>query len=257
MERFLDTLPIEKAIQAIYYAIRILRHAKAIWPNNVDSESSSEEKGLGEKIIDEIILRENQLLSEIDKKTCDKYIIELSNYLERRNKDNLKSSSIKKTEDLRQWRNEPIHKFDTREYNQIHKPRVFISYPHDSKGDYDEMLELFNNIDIEVYNYANIFIGQKSYINTFIEAAALIDLSIFILSDASHLRENQLFELGYLYGKLGRNRVILLVESDISVPSDLAGFKYLSMHSGNWKYELIKYIDLAGIRFDKDKLRGG
>lgn len=55
-------------------------------------------------------------------------------------------------------------------------------------------------------------------------------------------RQNVIFETGYFIGKLGREKVIILLESGVEKPSDYEGVVYISL-SGNWKYELQKEIN--------------
>jgi predicted nucleotide-binding protein len=42
-------------------------------------------------------------------------------------------------------------------------------------------------------------------------------------------RQNVVFELGYLIGRLGSNRVIVLCEPEIELPSDIRGISYISL----------------------------
>ena len=55
-------------------------------------------------------------------------------------------------------------------------------------------------------------------------------------------RQNVVFEAGYFIGKLGRENVIILMDSDIEKPSDNDGIIYLSF-SNQWKDDLRKEIE--------------
>lgn len=55
-------------------------------------------------------------------------------------------------------------------------------------------------------------------------------------------RENVLFETGFFMGKIGRERVIIIHEDSVKMPSDLHGLIY-KPYGINWKYELQKEID--------------
>jgi len=63
-------------------------------------------------------------------------------------------------------------------------------------------------------------------------------------------RQNVVLELGFFYAKLGRNRVVALVESekDIELPSDIHGIIYIPYDgdSGKWKFELAKELSNNG-----------
>jgi predicted nucleotide-binding protein len=65
-------------------------------------------------------------------------------------------------------------------------------------------------------------------------------------------RQNVVFEFGYFMAKLGRSRVVALHEADVELPSDVAGILYKSL-AGNWKFELAREIQAAGIDVDLGK----
>jgi len=69
-------------------------------------------------------------------------------------------------------------------------------------------------------------------------------LAILNPSDLSpRARQNVFFEMGYFYGKLGRDRVCALYQ-EIEVPTDLHGVLYISIDKGNaWKYRLTKELE--------------
>ena len=50
-------------------------------------------------------------------------------------------------------------------------------------------------------------------------------------------RQNVIFELGYFYAKLGRDRVAVLYEADVEFPSDINGIAYISFRD-DWKEKL-------------------
>lgn len=53
-------------------------------------------------------------------------------------------------------------------------------------------------------------------------------------------RQNVIFETGYFIGKLGRDKVIVILEDGIEAPSDYSGLMYIS--ASDWKYKLGKEI---------------
>lgn len=58
-------------------------------------------------------------------------------------------------------------------------------------------------------------------------------------------RQNVVFELGYFFGKLERNKVIALIENleNFDIPSDIQGIIYIQYDkSGNWKFEIAKEL---------------
>ena len=54
-------------------------------------------------------------------------------------------------------------------------------------------------------------------------------------------RQNVIFETGYFIGKLGREKVIVLLEDGIEAPSDYSGLMYIS--TSDWKYKLGKELN--------------
>jgi predicted nucleotide-binding protein len=46
----------------------------------------------------------------------------------------------------------------------------------------------------------------------------------------SRARQNVIIEIGWIWGKLGRNRCLLLTRGDIEIPSDLSGIDHHTFH---------------------------
>ena len=66
-------------------------------------------------------------------------------------------------------------------------------------------------------------------------------------------RQNVIFEHGYLYAKLGRERVAALNDDGIEIPSDLSGVLYISHSASDWKNQLMREMKSAGLEFDSTK----
>ncbi|MDU8926343.1 nucleotide-binding protein [Alisedimentitalea sp. MJ-SS2] len=68
-------------------------------------------------------------------------------------------------------------------------------------------------------------------------------------------RQNVVLELGYFFGSLGRDRVFVLKEKDVSEPSDILGIVYEPVDpSGNWKLSLAKELKNANYVIDANSL---
>ena len=68
-------------------------------------------------------------------------------------------------------------------------------------------------------------------------------------------RQNVVFELGYFFGALGRNRVTMLYQNDVERPSDTDGFVHIPLdQNGGWKLPLAKNMNKAGIGIDWEAL---
>ncbi len=64
-------------------------------------------------------------------------------------------------------------------------------------------------------------------------------------------RQNVIIEMGYFIGKLGRERVMTLLEEGIDKPGDTDGIVYTPIDSaGAWKFELISELQGAGFNVD-------
>lgn len=68
-------------------------------------------------------------------------------------------------------------------------------------------------------------------------------------------RQNVVFELGYFIGKLGRNRVMALVDGNIEIPTDISGVAYTGLDpQGFWKIALAKELKNASYNIDMNLL---
>lgn len=65
-------------------------------------------------------------------------------------------------------------------------------------------------------------------------------------------RQNVVFEAGYFMGKLGRNKVIIIVEAGIEIPSDLQGVVYTD--KANWKFQVLAELKNIGYTVDANLL---
>lgn len=67
-------------------------------------------------------------------------------------------------------------------------------------------------------------------------------------------RQNVVFEAGYFMGYLGRENVIMVAEENVEIPEDLSGMVYTTKE--NWKIEMLKDLNAAGMKIDMNKLLG-
>ena len=73
-----------------------------------------------------------------------------------------------------------------------------------------------------------------------------------LVNDNLRARQNVVFETGYFIGKLGREKVIIIVESDVELPSDLQGVVYTS--TDDWKITVLKELKSLGFSIDLNRL---
>ena len=64
-------------------------------------------------------------------------------------------------------------------------------------------------------------------------------------------RQNVVFETGYFMGKIGRDKVIILADSEIDMPSDLSGVLYTN--NDNWETKVLKELKEIGYSIDMNK----
>ena len=68
-------------------------------------------------------------------------------------------------------------------------------------------------------------------------------------------RQNVVLELGYFWGRLGRERVCVLYKEGVELPSDMQGLLYVPMDiSEGWKLKLAREMKQAGLPIDPEKL---
>lgn len=67
-------------------------------------------------------------------------------------------------------------------------------------------------------------------------------------------RQNVVFEMGFFMGKLGRDRVFLLLDNDVEKPGDLDGIIYHPTDNETWKYDLVKELKSSGYDVDANKI---
>jgi predicted nucleotide-binding protein len=62
-------------------------------------------------------------------------------------------------------------------------------------------------------------------------------------------RQNVILELGYFFALLGRNRISVLYEDGVEIPSDFVGVEYLPLNSA-WQAKLLTELKDAGFKVD-------
>lgn len=98
------------------------------------------------------------------------------------------------------------------------------------------------------------------------EAHSTVGFAVVILSPddtcedrsgapAYRVRQNVIFELGYFFGALGRQRVAALYVPGVELPTDVGGLSYIEADpKEGWKFHLAKELASAGLPVDKSRL---
>ena len=69
--------------------------------------------------------------------------------------------------------------------------------------------------------------------------------------DKSRARQNVVFEMGFFFGALGRDRTSVLLDHGVEEPGDVDGLVYVPLDgAGGWKSTLARNIEAAGIEID-------
>jgi predicted nucleotide-binding protein len=67
-------------------------------------------------------------------------------------------------------------------------------------------------------------------------------------------RQNVVLELGYFIGRLGRERVVVMLEKGVEQPSDILGLVYIELDAaGAWHYKLLRELRDAGFAADLNR----
>ncbi len=118
------------------------------------------------------------------------------------------------------------------------KPRVFIGSSSESKPIADQLQErLADSADVDVWDQ-NVFTPNTSIFESLIEIADKYDFAVFVFAKdddtiirgrrKGKVRDNVLFEYGIFAGRLGKDRVVIVMpessrKSKVVLPSDLLG----------------------------------
>lgn len=74
-------------------------------------------------------------------------------------------------------------------------------------------------------------------------------------SHRKRARQNVIFELGFFFGQLGRERVVVLVDGGVEQPSDISGLVYIPLDgAGAWKMALGRELAAASIPVDYQRM---
>ena len=64
-------------------------------------------------------------------------------------------------------------------------------------------------------------------------------------------RQNVVFEAGFFFGAVGRDRTAILFEEGVELPTDIDGVAFIPIDAGGgWKAKLATELDAAGIKVD-------
>ena len=139
---------------------------------------------------------------------------------------------------------------------------MFIVHGHDGelKAEVQILLQKQKIEGIILSEQAN---GGKTIIEKFEEYSSVGAAIVLMTADDEgrkkgvadskfRARQNVIFEAGYFMGKLGRDKVILIADPNIEIPSDLQGVVYSDR--SNWRMEVLAELKKIGYEVDANLL---
>lgn len=138
------------------------------------------------------------------------------------------------------------------------KPSIFIVHGHDDalKSEVARTVEKLGFNAIVLHEQANkgktIIEKLESEINHAKFGIVLYTADDTCANGNKRARQNVIFEHGFLIGRLGRERVCVIMDDNVEKPSDSDGLVYISR--SNWKYALADELKAAGLHVDKNLL---
>lgn len=146
--------------------------------------------------------------------------------------------------------------------------RVFIVHGHDETRMH-ELARLLQGLTGEeptiLHEQAN---GGRVLMEKFEQSALKTGFAVVLLTaddfgrakdaptDQPRGRQNVVFEMGFFFGALGRDRVAVLYDEGVEIPSDISGLVYIALdHAGGWKAQIARELEAAGLRVEWSALR--
>lgn len=180
--------------------------------------------------------------------------------------DKAEKSMQQKLKEMRQWQHEDMLLANISQRTSMARTKeykkVFIVHGHDNalKQEVARMIEKQGLEAIILSEQAN---RGKTIIEKF-EEHSDVGAAICLFtgddygkakdatSENLRARQNVVFEAGFFMGKLGRENVILIADSNIEVPSDLQGVVYTSKTM--WQTDVLRELKAIGYKVDFNKL---
>jgi len=137
---------------------------------------------------------------------------------------------------------------------------IFVIHGHDeaSKSQVARLIERLGLTPIilaEKPNRGRTLIEKIERHSDVAFAVAILTPDDLVADKSARARQNVIWELGHFEGKLGRDRICLLLAPGVEIPSDLRGIAYYELDKGDaWQYKLAKEFRDAGFSVDLNKV---
>ena len=179
------------------------------------------------------------------------------------------SLTRKGVEELRE-----IRPFDSQQYEEYvampaptQSRKVFLVHGHDERVKYS-VARFLDKLNLEVIILHEQPNKGRTVIEKF-EQHSDVGFAVVLLTPddigslaadsktQARARQNVILELGYFFGKLGRERVCAIHSGGVELPSDIHGIIYIPFDAGGgWRLELAKEVRAAGIDVDMNHAVG-
>ena len=145
--------------------------------------------------------------------------------------------------------------------------KVFIVHGHDLNT-LDQIARFADKLELEKIILQELPNKGRTIIEKFEEECRGVGFAIVLMTGDDRgavkdlpfenqrlrARQNVVLELGFFLGRLGRNRVAVVYEDDIEIPSDYSGVLFVKLEStGSWKLQVAKELKAAGFPIDMNK----
>jgi predicted nucleotide-binding protein len=141
------------------------------------------------------------------------------------------------------------------------KQNVFVVHGHDHSAR-DELVEMIKSFELVPFVLSELVDSGATIIEKFERYAKRCEFAIILLTpddksadklakeDIFRARQNVIFEMGWFYAKLGRQKTLLLYKGDVELPSDVTGVLYKKFESSpvELKSILMSSLSAGGIR---------
>jgi len=140
---------------------------------------------------------------------------------------------------------------------KVNNMTAFIIHGHDNELKVEVQL-LLNNAGVNCVILHEQPDKGRSIIEKLIGETEIAGYAIALLTPddltnagINRARQNVILEIGYFLGKLGKERIRMIVKGEVEIPSDLQGILY-EKHDmkGAWKIKLLKELQAVGIYVD-------
>lgn len=272
-----------RALRILHFAARIITHRKAVglavpWAFGVQGEPDAGERQLAERLVHSAEAMVGGKVNEWSDDIAASTIAQLAEYALTLPSTQSESDRVRAREFLtlcrressqwkRDWSSDSLGVSWWSTWNSLRRPTELrhtrtehsLFLASSLAGSYQGVLHFLRRLSVNVITQAEVPSRDRSVIESLEEHVARVRFAVGVLSadDAvvasAHLqtRPNLLFELGYLWGRLGRQNLFLLVEPGVRFPSNLNGLLYHELDERKlWQQQLTAELRVAG--FDVD-----